>query len=116
LGGVVRGLGADGRDVAQDRAELGGAGAAERQHATARPSRAAPARVRRSSLLRRSDAPARIAIRPSRWSGSMVRPRVVRSRTRSSARAWIVMGPWCDSLNRMENWVVRSPVEARARS
>src|SRR5215472_8613620 len=74
--------------------------------------RASPASVTRSSLLRRSPLPCSTAIRPSRCSGRMLRPSVVRSITISAARALIVIGPKRLSLARIENWVVRGPLGA----
>ena len=45
--------------------------------------------------------------------GKMFRPSVVRSITRSAARALIVIGPRRFSFTRIENWVVRNPLGAR---
>src|SRR5262249_8809830 len=78
--------------------------------------RFSPALVRCRSLARRSDAVGSMLIRPSRSSGKMLRPSVVRSITMSSASALIVNGPLRLSRARMENWVVRSPLGAKNRS
>src|SRR5262249_18792960 len=83
------------------------------QRARAARSRAAPALVKRSILLRRSARPGTTSINPSRSSGRILRPSVVRSMTKALARALIVIGPASLSLIRIENWVVRSPLDAR---
>ena len=80
---------------------------------TAARKRASPASVSRSVLLRRSRRPFSTAMRPSRSSGRMFRQRVVRSMTRSAARALIVIGPSRLNFARIENCVVRSPFAAR---
>ncbi len=55
-------------------------------------------------------------IRPSRSSGRMLRPSVVRSITMSWASALMVSGPCRRNFARIENWVDRRPVGARNRS
>jgi len=53
-------------------------------------------------------------IRPSRCSGRMFCPRIVRSMTRSVARVLIVIGPSRLSLASIENRVVRRPLSVRS--
>ena len=79
-------------------------------------SRSRPASVNRSSLLRRSARPGLMLISPSRSSGRMFRPSVVRSITMFSANALIVITSCRLRRARMENWVVRRPADARCRS
>jgi hypothetical protein len=61
---------------------------------------------------RRSDADGSILTNPSRSSGRMLSPSVVRSITMSSASALIVSGRSRLSFARIENWVVRRPLGA----
>ena len=75
--------------------------------------RLSPALVSRSSFERRSDPVVSTAMRPSRSSGMMLRESVVRSITISSASALMVDVPFRFSFARIENWLVRKPVDAK---
>jgi len=78
-----------------------------RQRLCAAWSRFSPAAVRCSSAARRSDDVLSTLIHPSRSSGRMLRPCVVRSITICLASALIVSEPIRLSFTRMEYWVER---------
>ena len=73
------------------------------------PSRSRPASVNRNSLLRRSVRPGAMLINPSRSSGRMFRPSVVRSITSSSASSLIVATRAAEPRQNRELVVRRPP-------